>query len=67
MTKQPDRVTERSDCLDCEDGGTVLEVPEAGYAECVDCGERGYWRDDGTEWWRNDPDSQWCIEPDTDQ
>ncbi|MFC6720969.1 helix-turn-helix domain-containing protein [Natrialbaceae archaeon GCM10025810] len=59
-------VTHRSDCPLCDDGGRVIEAPEAGYATCVECGERGYWRDDGTEWWRNDPDSMWYVEPGTE-
>jgi len=51
----------RTDCPDCVDGGRVVQRPEAGYATCLDCGERGYWGEDGTEWWRHDPDSQWYI------
>lgn len=58
---------ERSDCPNCDDGGSVRMTPEAGYATCVECGERGYWRDDGTEWWRNDPKSQWYVESETEQ
>jgi hypothetical protein len=60
-------VSERSDCPNCDDGGRVRETPEAGYATCLDCGERGYWRESETEWWRNDPDSQWYIDTDNPQ
>ena len=67
MTDQSAGVTHRSDCPVCDDGGHVRETPEAGYATCLDCGERGYWGDDGTEWWRNDPDSMWYVDPEVDR
>lgn len=56
----------RNDCPVCDDGGRVSETPEAGYATCIDCGERGYWGDDGTEWWRDDPHSVWYDGPEVD-
>ena len=52
----------RQDCPTCENGGKVAHLPEAGYAACIECGERGWWREDGTEWWRNDPESQWYVD-----
>lgn len=50
-----------AECPRCEDG-LVIEAPEAGYAMCADCGERGYRNGDTVDWWRNDPDSQWYVE-----
>jgi len=50
------------DCILCDDGGDVREAPEAGYAMCMVCGERGWHRGDSVDWWRNDPDSQWYVD-----
>lgn len=45
-------------CDKCEDGGAVIEAPEAGYWTCTECGARGSGREDPV-WWHNDPDSMW--------
>ena len=50
-----------ADCPGCDDQ-LVTESPEAGYATCHNCGERGYRRGDTVEWWRNDPESMWYTE-----
>jgi len=53
------------DCDRCDDGGDVIEAPEAGYWTCTSCGARG----SGTSepiWWHNDPDSIWHDESDED-
>ena len=51
------------DCPGCDDP-YVREAPEAGYAMCSTCGERGYRRGDSVDWWRNDPESSWYVEGD---
>ena len=57
-------VIPKAECPEC-DSLDVRETPEAGYATCMDCGERGYRRGDTVEWWRNDPDSQWYVNDET--
>ena len=66
MSEQDDgeidrRVIPEADCPGCDDQ-LVTESPEAGYATCHNCGERGYRRGDTVDWWRNDPDSMWYTE-----
>ena len=58
------RAIENADCPGC-DHGVVIEAPEAGYALCSHCGERGYRRGDTVEWWRHDPESQWYMGEET--
>ena len=48
-------------CPSCERTDQVVEAPEAGYWECVRCGERGSGREEPI-WWRNDPESMWYVE-----
>lgn len=48
------------DCDRCDDGGDVVEKPEAGYWYCLQCDARG----SGTSepiWWHNDPESAWSA------
>jgi len=64
-TDQHRREIPNANCPHCDDD-LVAESPEAGYAICLNCGERGYRNGDGVDWWQNDPDSQWYVEPDSD-
>ena len=50
-----------AECPECVNS-LVIEAPEAGYAYCTNCGERGNRNGDTANWWRNDPDSWWYIE-----
>ena len=61
MSDTDPRHIPNADCPSCDDS-YVREAPEAGYATCFECGERGYRRGDSVEWWRNDPESQWYVE-----
>ena len=57
------RTIPNAECPGCG-VGHVVDPPEAGYATCLNCAERGFRDGDTVEWWRHDPDSQWSVDED---
>jgi len=65
MVRPPTRARSRTPRASLNDVPRV-ETPEARYATCLNCAERGFRDGDTVEWWRHDPDSQWFVEEDAD-
>lgn len=53
------------ECDRCDDGGDVIEAPEAGYWLCRGCSARGS-GDTEPVWWHNDPESTWYVKDGND-
>jgi hypothetical protein len=62
--RPPTRARSRTPSVRDAASATSSRPPEAGYATCLNCAERGFRDGDTVEWWRHDPDSQWSVDED---